>query len=81
MQPSYWRQLWDMLPSILLSAGMAAVVGMVLLLKLGDLPTLLIQIPLGVLVYVLGSVLFRLESFRFLWDLIQKYRQRKGAQA
>ena len=60
---------------------MAAVVGMVLLLKLGDLPTLLIQIPLGVLVYVLGSVLFRLESFRFLWDLIQKYRQRKGAQA
>ena len=78
---SYWRQLWDMLPSILLSAGMAAVVGMVLLLKLGDLPTLLIQIPLGVLVYVLGSVLFRLESFRFLWDLIQKYRQRKGAQA
>ena len=78
---SYWRQLWDMLPSILLSAGMAAVVGMVLLLKLGDLPTLLIQIPLGVLVYVLGSVLFRLESFRFLWDLIKKYRQRKGAQA
>ena len=48
---------------------------------LSDLATLAIQIPLGVLVYVLGSVLFRLESFRFLWDLIQKYRQRKGAQA
>ena len=78
---SYWRQLWDMLPSILLSAGMAAVVGMVLLLKLGDLPTLLIQIPLGVLVYVLGSVLFKVESFRFLWELVKNYRNRKGAQA
>ena len=78
---SYWRQLWDMLPSILLSTGMAAAVGLVLLLGLGDLPTLLIQIPLGVLVYVLGSVLFKVESFRFLWELVQKYLHRKGAQA
>ena len=78
---SYWRQLWDMLPAILLSAGMAALVGLVLLLGLGDLPTLLIQIPLGVLVYVLGSVLFKVDSFRFLWELVQKYLHRKGAQA
>ena len=78
---SYWRQLWDMLPAILLSAGMAAVVGLVLLLGLGDLPTLLLQVPLGVLIYVLGSVLFKVESFRFLWELVKNYRNRKGAQA
>ena len=78
---SYWRQLWDMLPAILLSAGMAALVGLVLLLSLGDLPTLLIQIPLGVLAYVLGSVLFKVDSFRFLWELVQKYLHRKGEQA
>ena len=78
---SYWRQLWDMLPAILLSAGMAAAVGLVMLLGLGDLPTLLLQVPLGVLIYVLGSVLFKVESFRFLWELVKNYRNRKGAQA
>ena len=50
-------------------------------LGLGDLPTLLLQVPLGVLIYVLGSVLFKVESFRFLWELVKNYRNRKGAQA
>ena len=78
---SYLRQIRDMLPAILLSAGMAALVGLVLLLKLGDLPTLLIQVPLGMGLYVLGSAVFRVESFRFLWELVRKYLHRKGERA
>ncbi len=77
----YLRQLQDMLPSILLSAAMAALVGLVPLLGLGNLLTLLIQVPLGVALYVLGSWLFRLDSFRFLLDLLLKILRRKESKA
>ena len=78
---SYLHQLRDMLPAILLSAAMAALVGLLLLLKLKDLPTLLLQVPLGVAFYVLGSWLFQVDSFRFLLELLQKFLRRKEAQA
>ena len=62
----YLTQLKDMAPSILLSAVMAAAVLAVLRLGLSDGLTLLIQIPLGVAIYVTGSVLLKLESFEYL---------------
>ncbi len=74
---SYLHQLRDMLPAILLSAAMAALVGLLLLCGLGDLPTLLLQVLLGAAVYVLGSWLFQIESFRVLLDLLKKYLHRK----
>ena len=78
---SYLHQLLDMLPAILLSAAMAALVGLLLLLKLGDLPTLLLQVPLGVAFYVLGSWLLKIDSFLFLWELVLKFLHKKEAQA
>ena len=78
---SYLHQLRDMLPAILLSAAMAALVGLLLLLKLGDLPTLLLQVPLGVAFYVLGSWLLKIDSFLFLWELVLKFLHKKEAQA
>ncbi|MBR3474704.1 MAG: lipopolysaccharide biosynthesis protein [Oscillospiraceae bacterium] len=78
---SYLHQLRDMLPAILLSAAMAALVGLLLLAGLGDLPTLLLQVPLGAAVYVLGSWLLKIDSFRFLLELVKKYLHRKEAQA
>lgn len=77
---SYLHQLRDMLPAILLSAAMAALVGLLLLLNLKDLPTLLLQVPLGVAFYALGSWLFKLDSFQFLLDIVKKYLHRKEAQ-
>ena len=78
---SYLHQLRDMLPAILLSAAMAALVGLLLLAGLGDLPTLLLQVPLGAAFYVLGSWLFKLDSFRFLLELVKQFLHRKEAQA
>ena len=78
---SYLHQLRDMLPAILLSAAMAALVGLLLLLKLGDLPTLLLQVPLGAAFYVLGSWLLKIDSFLFLWELVLKFLHKKEAQA
>lgn len=76
---SYWEQLLDMLPSVLLSLGMGAVVFCISLLPLNDVVTLLIQIALGVLLYVGGSVLFRVESFTYILSVAKSYLK-KGKQ-
>lgn len=68
---SYWEQVRDMLPQIALSCLMGAVVFAVGFLGLGDLVTLLIQVVLGLLVYGLGSRVFKLESFQYLWNMLK----------
>ena len=75
----YLTQLKDMAPSILLSAVMAAAVLAVLRLGLSDGLTLLIQIPLGVAIYVTGSVLLKLESFEYLLATAKNMIQNRKA--
>ena len=58
------------------AAGMAAAVWPVALLGLPDVLTLLLQVPLGVTVYVLGSKLLRLDSFALILSLLQKFLRR-----
>ena len=73
----YLRQLKDMAPAILLSLGMAACVYPVNGLPLGDPVKLLIQVPLGVLVYVLGSKLLHLDSFDYILSIVKNLLHRK----
>lgn len=68
---AYPQQIRDILPALLLSLGMGGAVYAVELLGLGSWPTLLIQVPLGVLLYVLGSKLCRLESYEYLLAAIK----------
>ena len=69
------EQLRDILPSILLAVIMAVAVGAVPLLGYGNVLTLCIQIPLGAVIYVAGSAIFRLESFRYLLNMIEDRRR------
>lgn len=71
---SYFQQLRDILPALLLSAAMGAAVWCVGLLGLGRLATLLIQVLLGALLYAAGSAAFRLDSFTYLLDFIRRRR-------
>lgn len=75
---SYLRQLADLLPTILLAAAMGACVYPVSLLGLSDIVTLVIQVPLGVLVYVLGSRLLRIDSFEYLMSIVKKLVRREA---
>ena len=75
----YLQQLRDMLPAVALSCTMAALVFAVTRLGLPDLLTLLIQVPLGMGLYVLGAWVLKLESFRYILGLLQKYRAKKEA--
>lgn len=70
---SYFKQMKDILPSLLLSAFMGGCVYCVTLLKLNDWLTLAIQIPLGVLIYWLGSVIFKLDSYSYALKTIRSY--------
>ena len=72
----YLRQLLDLLPALLLSAAMGAAVWTVTRLGLRDILTLLIQVPMGAALYVLGSWLLKLESFTFLISTAKKMLHR-----
>ncbi len=74
---TYRQQISDMLPSMLLSCTMAGIVYCVQLLKLANWLTLLIQVPLGVCIYVAGSKLLHFESFDYLLGVIKELLQRK----
>lgn len=75
---SYLSQLKDMLPSILLSCFMGAIVWSVTLLPISnDWLILAIQVPLGVLIYVLGSKLFKLEMYTYLLDAGKEFLNKK----
>ena len=69
---SYLSQLADILPSFLLAVLMGAVVYMFQFFGWNDLVTLVIQIPLGAILYLLGSYLLRLEPFVYLKELAKK---------
>ena len=78
---SYGKQLKDILPSLLMSGVMGAAAWSVQLLGLTALPTLCIQVLVGIGVYVAGSWLLKLESFLYLKEqttvVIQKFLKRK----
>ena len=75
----YLHQLRDMLPSIGLTVLMGACVAAVSLLGLPDLLTLVIQVPLGVAVYLAASKLFRVDSFEYVLSTVKKLLNKRKA--
>lgn len=73
----YLEQLKDILPAILLAVVMGCAVSTVQLLGLASAVTLLIQIPLGIIIYICGSKILRLESFEYILDMIKDFTKRK----
>jgi len=73
----YLEQVKDMMPQILLSLGMGAAIYAVSFLHLSASLTLLIQIPLGVLVYWSGSKIFHVESYTYIIEMVKNFKKRK----
>ena len=65
-------QVLDVLPNLLITLLMGAAVYAVLLLGLSPVLTLLIQVTLGVGLYLLLSKITKNESFGFVWSLLKK---------
>lgn len=73
---AYGHQLMDMLPAILLSLVMGAAVYPIQLFGWSDWVTLPVQVIAGAAVYILGSVIFRLDSFSYLLGIMKKLMHR-----
>lgn len=69
----YCEQLKDMIPGILLAVTMGIIIYPIEWLGLPYFYTLLIQIPLGASIYVGGSILFKLEPFKYLLEILKTY--------
>ena len=70
---SYFNQIRDMLPQICLSCFMGAVVYCVQFLGMHDILTLMIQVLLGTVIYIVGSKLLQLESFVYIWTMLKGF--------
>ena len=67
----------DMLPQILLSLAMGAIVYGVSFLNLNDIATLCIQVPLGTAIYFGASWIFKLESFEYVLNMAKNFIKTK----
>lgn len=72
---SYFEQMKDVLPSLLLSLFMCGCVLCVNFLGLGSLLTMIIQVILGVAIYTAGAKLFKFESMDFIINTIKEFKR------
>lgn len=71
MNYSYLEQLKDILSGIGLAAFMGGCVYCVNFLHLSNWLTLIIQVPLGAVIYIGLSALLKLESFTYCWNMVK----------
>ena len=74
---SYSEQIKDILPQIGLSLLMGIIVYSLSFLHLSALITLILQVPVGMIVYIIGSRLFHIESFEFIISVLKSFRKKK----
>ncbi len=73
----YLEQIKDILPSILLSLVMAAAVYAIHFIGLSDWLTLLIQVPLGMLIYIGGAKLLKFETMDYMLQILKQMKKKK----
>lgn len=72
---SFREQMLDILPAVVLAIAMGIAVSFIKLLNFGNILTLLVQVPLGVFIYIIGSKLFKLDSFDYLLDIVKSFKK------
>ena len=63
--------------TLLLAVSTGFCMWLVGLAHLPDLVMLVLQIPLGLAVYLTGSALLKLDTFEFLWNVVKPKLQKK----
>ena len=73
----YKEQLKDILPSIALAVFMGVAISPVNYLISSYFVRLLIQIPAGIIIYIVGSKKLRIDSFEYILTILKTYIKRK----
>lgn len=75
---SYIEQIADILPALAISIVMGIIVYMMNLFPISGIMVLIIQILLGIILYLLLSYIFKLEAFKYILDNIKsKFKKNK----
>lgn len=70
---SFREQIQDILPAILIALLMGAAVYAISLFRLPDIAIIFIQIPLGAMLYIVFSIMFKLEEWDYLKRLMLNF--------
>lgn len=73
----YTDQLKDILPGIALAVFMGCCIYPMSFLSIPAVTMLIIQVIVGAVIYVAGSIIFKLDSFQYLWSIIKPLFERK----
>lgn len=74
---SFKEQIIDILPNIFIAILMGGVVSIIYIFKLSDVMTLTIQIPLGAIVYIGLSIIFKIEEFQYFKNMAEEMLKSK----
>lgn len=74
----YLDQITDVLPNLLISTAMGLLIYLVNYVQLGAVLKLILQCFLGIVIYILLSLLTKNESFGYLLQLCKRYIMKKG---
>lgn len=66
----YLEQIRDILPTLLLAAGAGLCMYLVIFLHLPDLLTVIIQVVVGLGIYLTGSAILELDTFEYFKDVL-----------
>ena len=75
---SYEHQIQDMLPQIVLTLIMGVLVFSITFLHLNPWVTLALQVPLGVVIYVVGTKLMKIDSFDYILNILKSYTKKRS---
>lgn len=77
---SFKEQMIDIFPSVTLAVVMGVSVSFIDKLGFPSALTLLIEVPTGAIIYLIGSILLHLDSFNYLLEIIKSFAHNKHTQ-
>ena len=73
LEYGYLEQLRDLIPGVILAVIMGICVYFIGYINLPNIIVLIIQVIVGATIYIVMSIVFRLESFLYLWNMVKTY--------
>lgn len=74
---SYFEQIKDILPGIALAIAMGCCIYPIQTIPVPKIIVLLVQVIVGCGIYLAGSVIFKLDSFQYLWEIVKSIFNKK----
>ena len=78
LQYKYIDQVRDMVPQMVLSVTMGIIIYSISFVKMPMFFGLIIQIVLGIFVYIIGAKWFQIDSYKYICSIIKDYLKKES---